>query len=223
MLCGLGKLENYAGAVPKASEVYVLRLTVVGMPMQLQSEPLDIIAAVGRAFQSGVLWGMGTMDYDIRGACVLIAGSYAVVDVMVTYGEASIAAMNVFKPAETLFMAVNADSQFKAAHPTALVTSGGWYYLSGAEAQNEISYWLSASVLHDHISGKTTAAFDRGENIWYGTAEARQRQWATATPPPIGPGPGTQQPQASWFSKNWYWLGLGALAVGYVYSKRSKR
>lgn len=224
MTCGLGTLENYLGLLPSTSDVYVLRLTVIGMPMQLVSEPLSVVEAVGRAFQSGILLGAGTMDYDIKG--VAIAGGGTIpplwqVDVMVTFGGSLASGFQAFKAAESLVAELNLDAKFKGAYPAAAFVSGAWYVLKAPV--NEIAFWQSATTLFNHVTGKTTQAFDNAENLWWGTAEERKQHWVAASPPPIGPGPG-QKPPPSWISKNWPWLALAGVGVGVVvYSSRRKR
>jgi hypothetical protein len=66
----LGKLEDYYGVEPSEDEVYVLRVLVTGVKFSRLSQPLEWVAALGRVFGSGKLWGLGTMAYDIRGVLI---------------------------------------------------------------------------------------------------------------------------------------------------------
>ena len=65
-----GELTDYDGVDPADDAVYVLRLLLTGVSFSQLSEPLEWVAAVGRTFGSGKLWGYGVIPYDIRGVVI---------------------------------------------------------------------------------------------------------------------------------------------------------
>lgn len=222
----LGELSSYWTSSPKQDEVYALRMTVSGFPIQRQTDPLQVVAAVGRSFAQRKLYGLGgKCGHDIRGIVIWTPQQGGVpdqwqLDLICTWnglGDVSPVGCGTGATQEQ----VEADQKIRSAFPQFKITSLNWYQLTGNDTQGEVAHWLSAPSLWDSSREATTLSFDGGKGVWYGTAEKRQREWKAAEPPPIPgcPGsPGCPDPGGDKKKEtDWTLLAvIGAAAVGLV-------
>ncbi len=231
----LGELTDYNGVDPADDAVYVLRLLLSGVSFSQLSEPLEWVAAVGRTFGSGKLWGYGVIPYDIRGVVIDDqAAGRVVLDVVVTFGGGWLSE-DVFKKAGSIVDELRSDEKLRALFPHMAIVDApnfyepheghsAWFELSGEDTKKEREFWLRQPLLWDHRIGErggTTEAFRLQHGVWYGDVEKRQRVWPPPVIPPLDapdkPGEEPGAPDAK------LWLGLAGIAlVGYFVLKQSK-
>lgn len=224
-----GELEDYDGTGPSDSAVYVLRLLLTGVGFDRLSSPLEWVAAVGRSFGSGKLWGYGTIPYDIRGVVIDDQGrGELTLDVIVTFSGGWFTE-EVFKKAGAIVEELSKDERLLSLFPNMWIVGApnfyepheghsAWFELVGEDVKKETEFWSRQPLLWDHRIGDrggTTEAWKRQQGVWIGTAEKRQRVWEPPAIPPLDvppalpgePGePGRIEPK----------LLLGLLGIGVV-------
>jgi hypothetical protein len=233
-----GELKDYDGQSASDSSVYVLRLLVGGVGFDRLSQPLEWVAAVGRTFGSGKLWGYGVIPYDIRGILIDDQGGGKLhLDVIVTFSGGWLSE-EVFKKAGAIIEELSADERLLSLFPQMQIIGppsfyephtghSAWFELVGEDVKKETDFWRRQPLLWDHRIGDhggTTDAWKDQHGVWIGTAEKRQRMWEPPAIPPLDVPPQTPpEPNGPGKIELKLLLGLlGIAAVGYFVLKGNK-
>lgn len=214
---GLGEVDPWtimSGHLWSPSEVYVLRLVVVGAPIEDTADALVFVKAAGQD---------QNLRLDVRGLAVSPVGGGArqQVDVICTVREGGLAIPFVSDDAASIAAQIAADPDVRRAWPGISVVSAVFGRLTAPPAA--LDHWQAQSLLWstafpgERGRGGPTDAFAMPAPLALVKGKAEDGKTATPLPPrtpsfnPSGESP-------------WPWIGLGVvvLAGGIMYSRQRR-
>lgn len=207
-------------------EVYVMRLTVDGVPgLDTATKAMAWAEAYG---DSSTSWTMP--DQEIKGVVVRPHGDAPGVwkiEIVLTVPTSTTFVTTPPPPEGAYIQGLEASPVLRQRWPNFRVT--GFQSLQLLRPPGQINDWRAASSiwsaeLKGETGSGTTAAGSMSQNTWNGgTAAHPQARFPTPEPPDIGPPNGKGEAKKTGLGA-WLWLGIGTAVVGAIYlgSRRKK-